>query len=334
MLEVGAWVAQKWMLTRGRDHVGDLLPGPFLPVVIDRELLVEAEKELRLSLRAQKEARLWLRDGFWERVHREFHCPQIAPIKESGGGGATVGRTTGVRRLSKRVIALSRSPVRVRTMSPVPSGTRDPADKRRTPAGRWLGSAEVEPAAPRRRCWRRRRHDISALVLEGHRGHGHEDVVGQQGHQRLEIGRFVRPGEPRHDLVLRESGGGGGRGRGRRPPAARPVRARLRALVTDSTVESSMPATSFAGNPRTSRRMSTATGGVAGPRGRSRTPAKRTRSAHNGPPGASGTSGTPARQASGNGSSQTTSPSRVGYGGSTPDTCHAWPGVGSPSEAR
>jgi uncharacterized LabA/DUF88 family protein len=72
--DVGAWVAQKWILTRGRDHVGDLLPGPFLPVVIDRELLVEAEKELRLSLRAHKEARLWLRDGFWERVHREFHA--------------------------------------------------------------------------------------------------------------------------------------------------------------------------------------------------------------------------------------------------------------------
>lgn len=70
--EVGAWVAQKWILTRGREHVGDLLPGPFLPVVIDKELLVEAEKELRLSLRAHKEARVWLRDGFWERVHREF----------------------------------------------------------------------------------------------------------------------------------------------------------------------------------------------------------------------------------------------------------------------
>jgi uncharacterized LabA/DUF88 family protein len=70
--DVGAWVAQKWILTRGREHVGDLLPGPFLPVVIDKELLVEAEKELRLSLRAHKEARVWLRDGFWERVHREF----------------------------------------------------------------------------------------------------------------------------------------------------------------------------------------------------------------------------------------------------------------------
>lgn len=72
VLEVGAWVAQKWILTRGREHVGDLLPGPFLPVVIDKELLVEAEKELRVSLRQHKEARMWLRDGFWERVLREF----------------------------------------------------------------------------------------------------------------------------------------------------------------------------------------------------------------------------------------------------------------------
>jgi uncharacterized LabA/DUF88 family protein len=78
VMEVGAFVAQKWILTRGRDHVGDLLPGPFLPVVIDKELLVEAEKELRLSLRAQKEARLWLRDGFWERVYREFPDPPNA----------------------------------------------------------------------------------------------------------------------------------------------------------------------------------------------------------------------------------------------------------------
>jgi hypothetical protein len=37
------------------------------------------------------------------------------------------------------------------------------------------------------------------------------------------------------------------------------VRARLRALLTDPTVTSSMPATSLAWKPRTSRRMSTAT---------------------------------------------------------------------------
>ena len=70
--EAGEHVAQKWILTRGRDNIRDLLPGPILPPVIDKELLVEAEKELGLSLRAYQEAREWLRDAFWERVHREF----------------------------------------------------------------------------------------------------------------------------------------------------------------------------------------------------------------------------------------------------------------------
>lgn len=70
--EVGEHVAQKWLLTRGRDNVKDLLPGPILPAVIDVELLVEAEKELGHSLRPYPEARVWLRDGFWARVYREF----------------------------------------------------------------------------------------------------------------------------------------------------------------------------------------------------------------------------------------------------------------------
>jgi uncharacterized LabA/DUF88 family protein len=70
--EAGEHVAQKWILTRGEDNIRDLLPGPILPPVIDKELLVEAEKDLGLSLRAYQEAREWLRDAFWERVHREF----------------------------------------------------------------------------------------------------------------------------------------------------------------------------------------------------------------------------------------------------------------------
>lgn len=70
--EVGEHVAQKWILTRGRDCVRDLLPGPILPTVIDSELLVEAEKELGHSLRPYPEARVWLRDGFWARLGREF----------------------------------------------------------------------------------------------------------------------------------------------------------------------------------------------------------------------------------------------------------------------
>jgi len=72
IVEVGEFVAQKWILTRGRDNIGDLLPGPILPTVIDKELLVEAEKELGISLRPHEKARLWVRDGFWSRVYREF----------------------------------------------------------------------------------------------------------------------------------------------------------------------------------------------------------------------------------------------------------------------
>ncbi|MFC0041432.1 NYN domain-containing protein [Actinomadura rayongensis] len=72
MREIGEHVAQKWVFERGRDNIRDLLPGPILPPVIDKELLIEAEKELGSSLRPYQEARTWLRDGFWERVYREF----------------------------------------------------------------------------------------------------------------------------------------------------------------------------------------------------------------------------------------------------------------------
>ena len=70
--ETGEHVAHKWILTRGADNIRDLLPGPILPPVIDKELLVDAEKELGLSLRPYQEAREWLRDAFWARVRREF----------------------------------------------------------------------------------------------------------------------------------------------------------------------------------------------------------------------------------------------------------------------
>jgi uncharacterized LabA/DUF88 family protein len=72
MEEIGEHIAHKWILTRGRDNIRDLLPGPILPTVIDKELLIEGEKELGYSLRPYKEARDWLREGFWARVYREF----------------------------------------------------------------------------------------------------------------------------------------------------------------------------------------------------------------------------------------------------------------------
>ncbi|MFL6128471.1 MAG: NYN domain-containing protein, partial [Mycobacteriales bacterium] len=72
MEEIGARIAARWLLTRGRENVADLLPGPVLPTVIDKELLVEAEEEISRSLRPYEDARRALRDGFWARLHREF----------------------------------------------------------------------------------------------------------------------------------------------------------------------------------------------------------------------------------------------------------------------
>jgi uncharacterized LabA/DUF88 family protein len=72
VLEVGEHIAGKWLVTRGRDNLADLLPGPGLPTVIDRELLVAAEEELGRTLRPWPDARRALRDGFWERLYREF----------------------------------------------------------------------------------------------------------------------------------------------------------------------------------------------------------------------------------------------------------------------
>ncbi|HYT10913.1 MAG TPA: NYN domain-containing protein, partial [Mycobacteriales bacterium] len=69
MEEIGARIAARWVLTRGRENVADLLPGPVLPTVIDKELLVEAEEEISRSLRPYEEARRALRDGFWARLH-------------------------------------------------------------------------------------------------------------------------------------------------------------------------------------------------------------------------------------------------------------------------
>ena len=72
MEQIGARIAGRWLLTRGRENVADLLPGPVLPTVIDKELLVEAEEEISRSLRPYEEARRALRDGFWAKLHQEF----------------------------------------------------------------------------------------------------------------------------------------------------------------------------------------------------------------------------------------------------------------------
>jgi uncharacterized LabA/DUF88 family protein len=72
MEAIGEHIAQTWLLTRGKENLADLLPGPLLPQVIDHELLVAAESELGHSLRPYEEARRSLREGFWARLYREF----------------------------------------------------------------------------------------------------------------------------------------------------------------------------------------------------------------------------------------------------------------------
>lgn len=70
---VGAQIAARWLVERGRETVGELLPGhPYLPGSVDQDLLVEAECILQYSLRGQADLRRALRDGFWEHLQAQF----------------------------------------------------------------------------------------------------------------------------------------------------------------------------------------------------------------------------------------------------------------------
>ena len=105
---------------------------------------------------------------------------------------------------SKRVMAQIRSPARVRTIEAGPvadavGGAQVGAERRLTVGSR---RHEVEPAARAEDAGAEAGHDVSALVFERHRRHRHEDVVGQQGHQRVEIGGLPRADELRHDRIL------------------------------------------------------------------------------------------------------------------------------------
>ncbi len=122
--EAGEHVAQKWILTRGRDNIQDLLPGPILPPVIDKELLVEAEKELGLSLRAYQEAREWLRDAFWTRVHREF---AVLP----GGTTVSPGGTTPQNPPATPRLGTGRTPATRRACGPDSLGRYETASATR-----------------------------------------------------------------------------------------------------------------------------------------------------------------------------------------------------------
>jgi uncharacterized LabA/DUF88 family protein len=66
---VGARIAATWFAERGRDRLAELLPGhPYLPGPVDGELLTEAERLLKRSLRGHPPLRRALRDGFWQHL--------------------------------------------------------------------------------------------------------------------------------------------------------------------------------------------------------------------------------------------------------------------------
>jgi uncharacterized LabA/DUF88 family protein len=70
---VGAQIAAKWLASRGREALVELLPGhPYLPGSVDQDLLVEAESLLQYSLRGQADLRRALRDGFWHHLQAQY----------------------------------------------------------------------------------------------------------------------------------------------------------------------------------------------------------------------------------------------------------------------
>src|SRR6516162_6961515 len=94
-------------------------------------------------------------------------------------------------------------------------------------------------------------------------GHGcqrrsDDGIVGEQGDHRINVCGLVGPGETFDDLPFggRAGHGGGSAGEGSR--RRKFARACLSALLTESSDESSIAATSLDRNPRTSRRTSTA----------------------------------------------------------------------------
>jgi uncharacterized LabA/DUF88 family protein len=70
---IGAQIAATWLVERGREAVGELMPGhPYLPGPVDQDLLIEAEKMLQRSLRGHSVLRRALRDGFWQHLQSQY----------------------------------------------------------------------------------------------------------------------------------------------------------------------------------------------------------------------------------------------------------------------
>ena len=78
----------------------------------------------------------------------------------------------------------------------MPEAGRVRAGRRRTRVGRWRGSARGRTGGPAANSGAEAGHGVAAVVLERHRRHRHEHVVGQQVHQRGDVGRLPRADEP------------------------------------------------------------------------------------------------------------------------------------------
>lgn len=66
--DAGRRVAQDWILTRGEESVGELLPGPDLHPAVSSSLLTDAEDVLGMPLHDSDEACEWLRTAFFARL--------------------------------------------------------------------------------------------------------------------------------------------------------------------------------------------------------------------------------------------------------------------------
>ena len=194
--------------------------------------------------------------------------------------------------------------------------------ERRLPVG--ARRHEVEPPARVEDALAEPGDEVSSLVLERHRRHRGEHVVGEQGHQRSDIRRLPCADESRHDRVL-GSGVRGGRRRvllGRPSPVAQ-VRARPLQRAVDGR-DGRVEQVGHLGGTESEDIAQDEDGQLAGRQhlqgGHER---QRDRlgllDARLGPDVPSA----PSKRASGSGSSQVTSPSPLGSGGSTFGTFHA-----------
>ena len=92
-----------------------------------------------------------------------------------------------------------------------------------------------------------KRATASALVLERHRRHREEDVIGHEGHERVEVCRLVRADEREHPRGRRDRlvAKANGRLRGKQPKLNRRQDAHLVSLVHSGEYSTAEVADSF-----------------------------------------------------------------------------------------